>query len=123
MLVKIHKTYRWVVAVCDSNLIGKKFEEGNKQLDLTGDFFKGDEKESEEIKGILADCQREDATFFIVGKESVGLCQEMGLVGGGVGSGSGDRVVGDVGGGVGAGDGAGGGVGSVGGVPVALVLL
>jgi len=98
MLVKIHKSYRLVVAICDSDLIGKKLEEGNKQLDMTGNFFKGDEKKDEELREIIEDCQREDATFFIVGKESVALCKEAGLVG--------DE-----------------GVKEVSGVPVALVLL
>ena len=80
MLVKIHKSYRLVVAICDSDLLGKKFEEGNKQLDMTGAFFKGEEKTKEELKEIIEDCEREDATFFIVGKESVSLCKEINLV-------------------------------------------
>ena len=46
MIVKIHKMPdgRSVIAVCDSNLLGKKFEEKNLQLDLTADFYKGSEK-------------------------------------------------------------------------------
>ena len=44
MLVKIHKSYRDVVAICDSRLLGNKFEQGNMQIDLTGEFFNGDEK-------------------------------------------------------------------------------
>ena len=39
MLVKIHKSYRNVVAVCDSDLIGKKFEEDKFQLDLKESFY------------------------------------------------------------------------------------
>ena len=43
MIVKIHKTGgRVILAVCDSNLIGKKFEDGKLQLDLTSEFYKGD---------------------------------------------------------------------------------
>ena len=80
MLVKIHKGSRLVIAICDSELIGKKFEEGNMQLDLTGGFFKGDEKTREEVKEIIEDGRQEDACFNIVGEESVELCKEMGVV-------------------------------------------
>ncbi len=40
MIVNIHKTSdgRRIIAVCDSELIGKKFEEHNLQLDLTSNF-------------------------------------------------------------------------------------
>ena len=98
MLVKIHKSYRWVVAICDSDLLGQRFEEGNKQLDMTGAFFKGEEEGGEELKEIIEDYQREDATFFIVGKESVEFCKGLGLI-------------------------VEGGVKEIGGVPVGLVLL
>ena len=80
MLVKIHKGYRMCVAVCDSDLIDKKFEEGARQLDLSGTFFKGEEKSVEEVKEILIDAANEDASFNIVGKESVGLARELGIV-------------------------------------------
>jgi len=51
MIVKIHKTQdgRKMVAVCDKELIGKKFEEKKLQLDLTSNFYNGDEKEGDEI--------------------------------------------------------------------------
>jgi hypothetical protein len=34
MYLKVHQSYRDVVAICDSDLIGKKFEEGKRQLDI-----------------------------------------------------------------------------------------
>ena len=71
MQIKIHEAYRKVVALCDSDLIGKTFSEGNKQIDIQPNFFKGDEKSKEEIVEILKDLEKEDATFNIVGKESV----------------------------------------------------
>ena len=40
MFVNIIKTYRNVVAVCDVNLLGKKFEEGKFQLDVKENFLK-----------------------------------------------------------------------------------
>ncbi len=73
MLVKIHKSYRDVVAICDSDLIGKKFEEDKFQLDLTTQFFRGDEKTEEETLNIIRDMATEDATFNIIGEKSVAL--------------------------------------------------
>lgn len=80
MLVKIHEAYRLVVAVCDSDLYGQKFEEGNKQIDLTGDFFKGEEKNLEQTREILEDTVKEDATFNFVGKEACALAVELELI-------------------------------------------
>ena len=80
MLVKIHNSYRYVVAICDSNLIGKVFEEGKFQLDVKESFFKGDEKSKEEIIKILKDMVREDATFNIVGKDSTQTALETGII-------------------------------------------
>ncbi len=80
MLVKIHEAYRMVVAVCDSDIYGKRFEEGDKQIDLTGDFFKGEEKNLEQTREILEDCVKEDATFNFVGKEACALAVQLELI-------------------------------------------
>ena len=69
--IKIHKSYRIVIAVCDSNLIGKKFEEGKRQLDLRENFYKGEEINTEKIIKLLQHYSIEDATFNIVGKNSI----------------------------------------------------
>lgn len=69
-----------MVAICDSNLIGKVFEEGKFQLDVKESFFKGDEKSKEEIIKILKDMVREDATFNIVGKDSTQTALETGII-------------------------------------------
>jgi hypothetical protein len=79
-LVKIHKSYRWVLAICDEELFGQKIEEGGKQLDLTGGFFKGEEKTITELKELVLNYVREDATFNIVGEKSCKLAREMGLI-------------------------------------------
>ena len=85
ILVKIHQAYRYIVAVCDSDLIGRKFdsvsEEGiEMQLDLTGSFFNGEEKSSEEVREIMLDALGEDASFNIVGEESCGLAKKVQLI-------------------------------------------
>jgi len=79
--VKLHKSYRTVVAVCDSNLIGKKFEEGVKQLDIRESFYRDDaEKSYEEVVELMKFQSSEDATFNIVGQESVKAAKEAGII-------------------------------------------
>ena len=80
MFYKIHKSYRDVVAICDSDLIGKYFEDGEFQLDIKESFFKGDEVDTEKIKEIISNMQREDATFNIVGEHSVKCAIETDLI-------------------------------------------
>jgi len=80
MLIKIIKDYRTIVAICDSELLGKKFEEGKFQLDLTGSFFKGEEKSEEEIIKIMQDMKKEDATFNIVGEKSIQAGIKVGII-------------------------------------------
>ena len=80
MLIKIHHSYRKVVAVCDYELLGKKFEEGKFQLDITKDFFEGDKKSEEEIISIMQKMENEDATFNIVGKKSTSTALKAGII-------------------------------------------
>lgn len=82
MLVKIHSAYRDVIAICDKALIGKRFESNDRkmQLDLTGNFFKGEEKTRQEVENIIRIGMREDAVFNIVGPRSCELAKELGLI-------------------------------------------
>jgi hypothetical protein len=77
MIVKKHlKGGRLIVAVCDKNLLGKKFEEGERILDCTSDFYKGEERTPEETIPLL----KEAFTVDFVGEESVGMAIKEGLV-------------------------------------------
>jgi len=80
MFVKIHKSYREVVAIWDEDLIGKKFEEENLQLDMKESFFKGENLSNEKVLEIINDLSAEDATFNIVGQESINLAIRAGLI-------------------------------------------
>lgn len=71
IIVKIIKSHRDIVTICDLNLLGKKFEEGSFQLEVKESFFKGEEFSEEKAIKILQDIQREDATFNIVGENSI----------------------------------------------------
>ena len=80
MFVNIIDSYRYVVAICDKNLIGKKFEEGKFQLDIKENFYKGEEKSPEEVKKIIKSMIAEDATFNIVGEKAVAIAIEMKII-------------------------------------------
>jgi hypothetical protein len=54
MIVKIHKRdERTIVAVCDSDLLGRKFVDGERQLDLSSDFYKGDERDEKDVGDLI----------------------------------------------------------------------
>ena len=80
MLVRIIKSYRDVVAICDSDLLGKKFEENEFQLDIKESFFGGDELGDLEAIELMNDMAKEDATFNIVGKESIKAALKAGII-------------------------------------------
>ncbi|MCU0642396.1 MAG: DUF424 family protein [archaeon] len=80
MFVKIHHSYRTVVAICDSKILGKKFEEGNRQLDVKESFYKGQEVSKPELLKLIKRQVIEDATFNIVGEESVAIALETGII-------------------------------------------
>ena len=80
MFVNVIKSYRDVVAVCDKELLGKKFEEGRFQLDVKENFFKGKESSREEVSEIMRDMKLEDSTFNIIGKKSVQTALETGII-------------------------------------------
>ena len=80
MLIKIHDSYRKVVAVCDSDLIGKIFEEGKMQLDVRENFFSGEEVSDEEAVKILETEKENYVTFNIVGKHAVKMALDAGVI-------------------------------------------
>lgn len=78
MLVKKHRAPdgRMILAVCDSELIGKKFTEGKHQLDLTGDFYKGEKTDEEQLKSLL----RKAYSASFAGEKSVSAAVRLGFV-------------------------------------------
>lgn len=80
ILVKIHESYRWVVAVCDKEIFGRKLVEGKRVLDVSGIFFKGEAMDEEAAVDEIIRCNGEDATFNFVGERSVGIAKELGIV-------------------------------------------
>ena len=80
MQIKTHEAYRTIVALCDSDLIGKTFEEGIRQIELTTNFFQGEEKTEPEILEIIETGCAEDYTFNIVGEDSIKVALKSGII-------------------------------------------
>ncbi len=80
MFLRIIKTYRDVVAVCDEDLLGKKFEEGKFQLDVKENFFNGEKTSEENAIEIMQQMSENDSTFNIIGEESVRTALKAGVI-------------------------------------------
>ena len=80
MFIKIHESYRRIVAVCDIELIGKKFEQGNMQLEVREEFYKGEKKTENEIIELMRIEASEDSTFDLVGKKAVQAGIKAGVI-------------------------------------------
>ena len=80
MLLKIHKASRKIIALSDTNLLNKTFTEDNKEITLHPPFFEGEEVNKEKAIPLLQDLQKEDATFNIVGNESIQTAIESGII-------------------------------------------
>lgn len=80
VLIKIHQHYRKIVAVCDAELVGKKFEEGKFQLNVNEFFYNG--KEYDEVKAlkVLNNARQDDACFNFVGENSIELGIKVGII-------------------------------------------
>lgn len=78
--VKIHSSYRQVFATCDLDLLGKKFEEGKRQLDIRETFFKEKEITHKDLVKLMRDYAKEDATFNIVGPKAIAAAVEAGII-------------------------------------------
>lgn len=80
MFINVIKTYRDVVAVCDKELLGKTFEEGNFQLDVKESFYKGKIVSEKEAVEIIRDMALEDSTFNIVGEKAINTAIKAGII-------------------------------------------
>ncbi|MEM2956296.1 MAG: DUF424 family protein [Candidatus Pacearchaeota archaeon] len=80
--IKIHNAYRNIVALCDAELIGKKFvdEKTGLQLDLKESFYDGKEINEEEAINIIKTANSDDATFNIVGEKAISVALKAGII-------------------------------------------
>jgi len=75
--LKVHKTQeREVISLCDQDLIGKKFEQDELQLDIKKGFYKGKIFSYQELLKIMEKARNINA----VGKESVSFLLKNNLI-------------------------------------------
>ncbi len=71
LVKKYRDSYGNVLVLCDKDLYGKKFEEGDLILDIN-DFFKGEEKEN------ISEEEINDSYFiYAVGEESIKILKDL----------------------------------------------
>lgn len=80
IFVKVHESYRKLVAICDSELVGKKFVEGDFQLEINKHFYEGDGMPEEEIVKLINLLKKESPSYNIVGERAVSLCLKENLI-------------------------------------------
>ena len=77
MYVKIHETEnKDIVAVCDEDLIGKKFEEKGLVLDVSEEFYKGEKMDEKRTLEIM----KKVDILNIVGEKSIDLASKNDIV-------------------------------------------
>ena len=65
-----------LLVVTDSEIIGKLFEEGKKQIDLTSEFYKWERKSKEHARELI----KASRHVHLTGKQAVALGVKLGLV-------------------------------------------
>ena len=76
-IVKIHKgPHGEVLVISDAEIIGKKFEEGKLQLDLSKEFYSGEEMDMGEVKELVKSAY----ILHLTGKKTVDFFLELGLM-------------------------------------------
>jgi len=80
MYIKIHEACRKIIAICDSNLLGKRFEQGNLQLEVNEAFYGGEKKTEQEIEEMVRDFITDDASFNLVGEKTIKIALKLGLI-------------------------------------------
>jgi uncharacterized protein len=77
MLVKIHTANdRKVISIADKDLLGKEFEEGDKYLKISEQFYGGEDLDGRDILKLIND----SSSINIVGKESISFAVENKIV-------------------------------------------
>jgi len=67
---------RKLLAICDGNLIGKTFEEGDKALDVSKSFYQGEPMFEGDILNLIED----NTLLNIVGEESINFAVKNKLI-------------------------------------------
>jgi hypothetical protein len=78
MIVKQHITpdRRLFLTICDEDVVGKLYEEGERQLDLTARYYQGEKIPVESALSLA----RKAASIQAVGKDAVNHCVKWGFL-------------------------------------------
>ncbi|MEM2933037.1 MAG: DUF424 family protein [Candidatus Pacearchaeota archaeon] len=80
VFIKIYEGNPKIVAICDYELLNKRFEEGKLQLEVNEKFFKGEIYSLSEARKKLAKIAEDYASFNIVGGKAVTLALELKII-------------------------------------------
>lgn len=69
-------THGLLLVITDEDILGKKFVEGKKQLDLSAKFYLGEKKTKEEVKKLIPKSRH----LHLTGKHVVALAVELDLI-------------------------------------------
>lgn len=81
--IRIHEAYRKVVAMCDAELLGKRFEKGTLQLEVNETFYGGKGSKIVNEKQALRILKHEildDSCFNFVGKNTIELAAKANII-------------------------------------------
>ncbi len=68
---------RLILAVCDSDIHGKRFDDGKAVLDLASKYFSGEKKDADAVEKLMLRAY----AIHAVGKKSVAVAVKIGLAG------------------------------------------
>ncbi|MBW2970933.1 DUF424 family protein [Candidatus Woesearchaeota archaeon] len=78
MIVKRHTTSdrRLILTICDDEILGRIYSEGEKQLDLSSEFYKGEKMAESQLRELVKHAYMINA----VGKKSIKCCVDSGVI-------------------------------------------
>ncbi|MBI2671142.1 DUF424 family protein [Candidatus Woesearchaeota archaeon] len=77
MYTKIHKSgNKEILAVCDEDIIGRVFEEGDLQLKVSEYFFYGEKKSEKEVLKLIEEFENVN----LVGKKTIKLALDNNII-------------------------------------------
>ncbi len=71
-----NSTHGLLLVITDEDILGRKFEEGKKQLDLTAKFYRGEQKNKEDVKKLIPKARH----LHLTGKHIIAVALELDLV-------------------------------------------
>ena len=71
-----NSTHGLLLVITDEDILGKKFEEGKRQLDMTAKFYKGEKKTKEEVKKLIPKARH----LHLTGKHIIAVAIELDLM-------------------------------------------